>query len=263
MITLTRLFGQTSNNFIQHIHIDAFCRANGLKFNNPLISKYYDTYPNLRKGKYGRSRMLMKIRKALAFKRRIRFDAENQQAEYNQALLQGGNVFCEGWYFRTPDEVISRYIPIYQEYFKPVFDTRPLDEAFLQAPNGEIRLAVHIRRGDYKEWLDGKFYFEDDVYIDKIRQVLDLLGRPAKIILFSNDPDLHVDVYQQAFGNVIKSDNTVAADHYLMSQCDYIMGPPSTFTLWASLIGEAQYLHFHSKEDIIQPGRFRVFKGNG
>lgn len=263
MITLSRLYGQTSNNFIQHIHIDAFCRSNGLKFNNPLISQYYDTYPNLRKGNYGRSRIIMKIRKALVFKRRIRFDSEDQQSAYNQALLQGGNVFCEGWHFRTPNEVISRFMPIYRDYFTPNFDTRSLEEAFLQTPEGEILLAVHIRRGDYKEWLDGKFYFEDDVYIDKIHQVLEQLGQPAKIILFSNDPNLNYGVYQQAFGNVLRSENSVAADHFLMSKCDYIIGPPSTFTMWASLIGETQFLHFHSKDDIIQTDRFRIFKGNG
>ncbi|WP_341835018.1 alpha-1,2-fucosyltransferase [Chitinophaga pollutisoli] len=262
MITLSRQYGQTSNNFIQHIHIDAFCRANGLKFRNPRMSKYYKTYPNLRTAGYGDSVLGMKIRKALSFKPIYRFDIEHNQEVYDRDLLAKQPMYCEGWFFRSPDEVISRYIPIYKTLFQPGFDTRPLDEKYLQAPNGEVRIAVHIRRGDYKEWLDGMYYFEDDVYIDKIRQLLTLLGKPAKIIIFTNDAQLDLAVYQEAFGDVVVSGNSVAEDHYLMSQCDYILGPFSTFSLWASFIGETKFHHFFRKDEAISLERFRVCRGN-
>jgi hypothetical protein len=31
-----------------------------------------------------------------------------------------------------------------------------------------------------------------------------------------------------------------------MAHCDYLIGPPSTFTLWASFAGGAKYFHIES-----------------
>ncbi len=146
MITLTRLFGQTSNNFIQHIHIDAFCRANCLTFRSPGMCKYYKTYPNLRTAGYGSSKLGMKIAQVLSFKSTYRFDVDQDQLVHNRHLLAGDNIYCKGWYFRSPDDLISRYIPLYKELFRPGFDTRPLDEQFLGDAKGVAKIAVHIRR---------------------------------------------------------------------------------------------------------------------
>ncbi len=226
------------------------------------MSKYYETYPNLQSADYGNSILGMKVQKALSFKPTYRFDIENNQEVYERDLLAGNNMYCEGWFFRSPDEVIRRYIPIYKELFRPGFDTRPLEDKYLQTPNGEVKIAVHIRRGDYKEWLGGKYYFEDDVYIDKIQQLITLLNRPVKIILFTNESKLNLPAYQSMFGDVVLSGNSVAEDHYLMSQCDYIMGPFSTFTLWASFIGETKFHHIFRKDETISLQQFRVCRGN-
>lgn len=48
MVILTAPSGQTSNRFFQHIHLDAFCRENGIKFYNPYMSDYINDYPNLK-----------------------------------------------------------------------------------------------------------------------------------------------------------------------------------------------------------------------
>ncbi len=47
-----------------------------------------------------------------------------------------------------------------------------------------------------------------------------------------------------------------------MSQCDYILGPFSTFTLWASFIGETKFHHIFLENETIKLERFRVFRGN-
>lgn len=262
MITLLELFGQTSNNFIQHIHLDAFCRSQGIKFYNPQLRKHFHTYPNLAKAGYHRSKLYMKLRNKFPYSPIVHFDAEGKQDLYRQQLLQGGDVYCEGWYFRTPDDVIGQYLPLYRELFRPGFSTADLDANFLQRPNGEAIIGLHVRRGDYKTWFGGIFYYEDEVYIDKVRQLIGQLDRPAKVILFTNDPGIDLFAYRRAFRNVLLSGNSAAADHHLMSQCDYILGAPSTFSKWASFLGEAPYLHISSDDMKITPGDFRVFRGN-
>jgi mannose-1-phosphate guanylyltransferase len=224
---------------------------------------YYKIYPNLAKAGYGHSKLWMKFRKQLSFSQVVCFNEENQQEKYNQLLLNGGNVFCEGWNFRTPDEVISQYIPLYQEHFRPGYNTHWLDVEFLERPKDEVLVAVHVRRGDFKYWRGGKFYFGDEVYLDKIRQLTEQLDRPVKIILFSNDPDLDLPVYRKAFKNVLISGNGVSQDHYLMSKCDYIIGPFSTFSLWASFIGQTKFHHIFHEDDPVMLENFKIFGGNG
>ncbi|WP_298718031.1 alpha-1,2-fucosyltransferase [Chitinophaga sp.] len=262
MITLLSLFGQTSNNYLQHIHLDAFCRTNGIRYFTPRMRRYYGAYPNLAKAGYGSSKLYMKMLHMLSFKPVIQFDDETRQADYERQLLEPGNHFVEGWWFRMPDEVIAKYAPLYREHFRPGFSTHWLDKDFLRRPNGEALIAVHVRRGDFKTWAGGIYYYGDDVYIDKIRQLTQQLDRPAKIILFTNDPDINLPLYRKACKNVLLSGHGVAEDHYLMSQCDYIIGPFSTFSLWASFIGEKPFQHIHSEEEMIAPDKFRVFGGN-
>jgi hypothetical protein len=45
---LTEPYGQTSNQFFQHVHLDSFCWDNGLCFYNNFLSAYYHDYPNLK-----------------------------------------------------------------------------------------------------------------------------------------------------------------------------------------------------------------------
>ncbi len=226
------------------------------------MRRYYGSYPNLAKAGYGSSKLYMKALHKLSFKPTIRFDDETQQANYERQLLSGGNQFCEGWWFRMPDEVIAKYAPVYRELFRPGFSTYWLDQDFLQRPNGETLIAVHVRRGDFKTWAGGKFYFGDDTYIDKIRQLTQQLDRPAKIILFTNDPNIDLLTYRKAFKNVLLSGHNPAEDHYLMSKCDYIIGPFSTFSMWASFIGDTKYQHIFSEDETIALDRFRVSMGN-
>jgi hypothetical protein len=261
MVKLMCLHGQTSNNFFQHIHLDAFCRANNLRFSSPDISIHYEEYPNLRTAGYESSKRWTKILKKLKLITKVNFDDETKRPEYRRLLLEKRWVLCEGWYFWTTDEIIGKYYSLYKELFKPNIDTAALDAKYLTTPNDGIIIGVHVRRGDYKEFLDGKFYYEDDVYLDKIQQLVTLIGKPYKIIIFTNDPVFNLPAYQEKFDNVVLSSNPTVVDHYLMSKCTYIIGPFSTFSLWASFIGSTPHYRIDNKEEVIRLDKFRICKG--
>ena len=97
----------------------------------------------------------------------------------------------------------------------------------------DVIVAVHIRRGDYKTFLDGTYYFEDDVYLHKMEQINHLLT-PAKVVfaIFSNEK---IDIKNFSTINTsFSNDNTPIGDMWGISLCDYILGPLSTFSMWAS-----------------------------
>lgn len=45
-------------------------------------------------------------------------------------------------------------------------------------------------------------------------------------------------------------------DQTLMSQCDYIIGPPSTFSTWASFMGKVPLLHLYSAGQKVKLSEF-------
>lgn len=114
----------------------------------------------------------------------------------------------------------------------------------------DVIVAVHIRRGDYKTFLDGKYYFEDDVYLHKMEQINHLLA-PAKVVfaIFSNEK---IDIKNFTTINVsFSNDNTPIGDMWGISLCDFIIGPLSTFSMWASFFKKVP-LHFIKKNTEIK-----------
>ncbi|HEY9257253.1 alpha-1,2-fucosyltransferase, partial [Chitinophaga sp.] len=201
------------------------------------------------------------VKKGLQFKmiKSVDFDDPEKMAEYDAYILNSGRTkfYLEGWNFRHL-ELAKKYRKVYQRLFAPDVDKVALEKNYLAKSEGQLLIAVHIRRGDYKEFLDGKYFYDDAVYIRKIQELLAILDKEYKLIIFTNDAELNEAVYRNQFSNVIVSRNNVKTDHYLMSQCDYILGPPSTFSLWASFMGDRPYYHIDDPKEIITADKFQI-----
>lgn len=52
--------------------------------------------------------------------------------------------------------------------------------------------------------------------------------------------------FQATFG----SGDTVE-DLYALAECDYLIGPPSTFTVWASFYGNVPLCHVHRPDAVL------------
>ncbi|MEO6327871.1 MAG: alpha-1,2-fucosyltransferase [Ginsengibacter sp.] len=260
MVILTAPYGQTSNRLFQHIHLDSFCRDNGIKFYNKFLWNLYQDYPNLKAQSDNKlvNYFLKGITKLPL--RTVSFDNYQQHEYYKSLILKSKILFCDGWVFSH--ETTLKYRSIYQELFNPAIEKSNLETLWLNKTNDNEKIVgVHIRRGDYKTYADGIYFFEDDVYIDKMKQMELSLNQNCKFIIFSNDDQLDFSKYTKLFKNILISNNSVVTDHYLMSKCDYIIGPPSTFSIWASYIGETLLYHFLNKEDIITLDRFTIHCG--
>lgn len=101
-------------------------------------------------------------------------------------------------------------------------------------------IAVHMRRGDYKTFSNGEYYYSDNEYINWMEQ-LSIQNDNILFYLFSNEmiDESHFTSTNINF-NVIRGDKF--SDLYRMSQCDYIMGPPSSFSVWAARFGNKKLL---------------------
>jgi len=125
------------------------------------------------------------------------------------------------------------------QIFKPNNDiTQTVSQNFSKHFNtaSEVIIGVHIRRGDYKDWLGGKYYYSNKVYMQQMHHLQELFS-PKQVRFFcaTNEP-LPTDIIEE-FRPLLIPDATAAHDLYGLALCDYLIGPPSTFSQWASFYG--------------------------
>ena len=128
--------------------------------------------------------------------------------------------------------------PLAQTIFRPNENIEySVSQIFNQKRSiSDIVVGLHIRRGDYKEWMNGKFYFSDQEYLECCKRILRMFPH-RKVIFFIASTDV---ISNTAFSEIeyFQIPNaTGPIDLYALSKCDYIFGPPSTFSNWAAFYG--------------------------
>lgn len=146
-------------------------------------------------------------------------------------------VFIQGWLFRN-NAALVRQASVLREFFQPadhISDAarRVLEEA---RRSSDVVVGVHIRQGDYKVHLDGRFYFDLACYREMMQRAYELFPGQRTSFLIASDVDQDVSLFTGV--DVHLAPGTAVADLHALAGCDYVLGPPSSFTLWASFFGE-------------------------
>ena len=154
---------------------------------------------------------------------------------------------------------IERHLDTIREYFKPVAQHRQrIDSVVTKARQDcDILVGVHIRQGDYETHLGGRYFFGMDVFQSFMRKVERLMSnKRIGFLICSNAP---LDIEDFAGHTVSFGSNHFVEDMYSFAACDYILGPPSTYTLWASLYGGAKLYFIQNPEADLSLDDFRDY----
>ena len=126
-----------------------------------------------------------------------------------------------------------------------------------------IRLGVHIRRGDYAEWNDGIYCYDDDTYARHINRFAVMHeGKEVHVYLSTNDPKVTEEHYQQLCPqvHVHHLQGSAPEDLFMLSECDYLIGPPSTFSLVAAMYRDIPlYRMYTPNTEAMAPEAFHLF----
>ena len=155
-----------------------------------------------------------------------------------QARIAAANtIFVEGWRFRAPVWV-ERHAERVRAYFQPLpchaqASAESVDALRRQA---DIIVGVHVRRGDYQGWHGGEFFFPVDRYATWMRQLAGQFpGARVAFLVCSNEPRQAAEFPGLTVGF---GPGVPVEDLFALAHCDYVMGPPSTFSQWASFYGQ-------------------------
>jgi hypothetical protein len=119
---------------------------------------------------------------------------------------------------------------------------------------------LHVRRGDYRQWLGGRFHFDDATYQRLAVQVIRACGveQGAAAIAVVSDEPTDWPARLEGFPTVRLTGNAIE-DLAALSLCDRIVGPPSTFAMSASLLGAVPYLQVTDPQSPVRSERFFTY----
>ena len=146
-------------------------------------------------------------------------------------------VILRGWGY-SDNQLLDQYRA---QILRQMHITQPKTYSDSTKLNKVPTLGVHVRRTDYKHFQGGRFYYSYSIYLHWIEHVRSLIGQ-VQIIFFSDDPT-YVSKYLGGQGRL--NNGSAKEDLALLSQCDFILGPPSTFSMWATFIGNKSAMHMY------------------
>ena len=293
MLVVAEKTGQLGNRLILFAHFIAFAIENNYTIVNPSFCEYADCfestcedllihYPpqkSILKGNkfirnifYYSTRIICEIlylltRFKLKFKKIRVIKLKDQERfylskpEFSTSLSQKPIIFCQGWLFRVDLDACLKYSDQIRAYFTPLEKHQHNVSTLISEARkaGEILVGVHIRHGDYKQFHGGKFYYSVDEYLEVMKKVEELFINNQVVFLICSNIKQSPDIFSE-FNFIFANDHFVE-DMYSLAQCDYIIGPPSTYSLWASFYGNVPLYEIYDPEANLSLDSFKIYLG--
>tara|TARA_B100000941_G_C28379456_1_gene486507 strand:+ start:69 stop:845 length:777 start_codon:yes stop_codon:yes gene_type:complete len=245
LIIIVEKYGGNCNRLFQSLHFHAYALKNKVIFFNPTLMgvlkfdnfffKIFDYLNNF----------FLKI-----LSRIILFFFKRGEL----SLYFGKNNYIKlvsGWNFRENNSTFE-YHKILKQFYS--FKKKHLSKRSKRLINylkeikkeGKFIVGLHIRRGDYKSWNKGSFYFSDNFYnkiIKKLKQKLIEENKEPFFCVVSDELIKENINYDFCFKGSWRDDQLV------LQSSDLLIGPPSTFSMWASYISQKPLITLKSEKE--------------
>jgi hypothetical protein len=289
MIVISNKSGQLANRMFVFSHLMAFSLEHGTAIYNPSFDEYAEYFEGSKKGLmiqnskihhfFDRSvflrnfvfRVFRKLSRILPdipiIKRffqliKLKNDEElfTLDTAQNIELLNSRYVtFLSGWLFRCR-EINSDHLGFIRDYFQPVSEHAENINRNMSDIRKHFKtvIGIHIRRGDYETFQSGKYFYEIEQYRKIMLNIADLFKDEDPAFLICSNENIDTGVFKGL--NVFKGPGHFVEDLYSLAKCDFIAGPPSTFSMWASFYGNKPLYMIEDPEKGISKESFKIIQ---
>lgn len=152
--------------------------------------------------------------------------------------------------FAKYHEQIRKHFTVIAKYKKP-------SDTYIQKLRNkhEKLIGVFMRKTDYKIWHDGKYFFSNQQYCEWMKQIQEIYSNENTAFVIASDQKQNILDYKGIpvyFSTGIKGGRGhFVQSLYELSQCDWIITPPSTFSIWAAFLGDIPVLPLCEKKQNI------------
>ncbi|SEQ78198.1 Glycosyl transferase family 11 [Loktanella sp. DSM 29012] len=256
--------GQLGNQLFQAAHLVALGAETGLRVLNPAFHAYADAFVGSRPGavptyptsvqRPGTTKIRKKTHDILLTGAKIirrmpsnalaqsitcegftpAYDIDLSEPARLAKLMNTPVTALFGWRFRNTT-LTKKHDTTIRSYFR-FENTAASDHVIRQARlEADIIIGLHVRHGDYAVFQNGRYFLTLEEYLIAARHVAEqCVPRRVSIMVFSDSPQ---DLPSSPNMNIIRGPGSVIGDLQAMSQCDYIIAVPSTFSRWAAFVG--------------------------
>lgn len=165
----------------------------------------------------------------------------------------------KGWQTRTDTRYLAQTKKQLQHIFRPKDEITSKAENLIKElrKNSDIIVGIHIRRGDYATWNDGKFFYSLEQYHQFMLRIKETHKDKRVAFFISSNENFSTDIFKDCTCmRFDKEPSGAILDLYTLSICDLIIGPFSSYSRWASFIGEVPLCFIETKEQDFKDENF-------
>lgn len=174
--------------------------------------------------------------------------------EFAALRKQHRNLVLWGYDFRCPN-LVEKHGELLRNLFRPSAGVRQKVDSW-KARSGLIGKewsTLHVRRGDYREFEEGRYYYQADDYLAWVDS-LQKMGRP--VVVCGDDEEICRELASKE--GVLLGPGEPFSDLFAMSESTLIAGPPSTFSGWAAWRGGKKLLVLSRSQQKLNEAEARV-----
>ncbi|MBQ3699699.1 MAG: alpha-1,2-fucosyltransferase [Prevotella sp.] len=169
--------------------------------------------------------------------------------------------FKKGWYTMDDTRYLAQTKKELQQIFRPREEIMEKAQAMLSniRQEADFVVGVHIRHGDYKTFFDGRYYYTLEEFHQFMLRIQALYKGQRVAFFISSNEAFDVSIFEGCrcyrFGKEPSGD---ILDLYTLSLCNRILGPWSTYSRWASFIGEVPLCFIERKDQQFTDDSFSI-----
>ncbi|QIF02946.1 hypothetical protein G5S37_15930 [Roseimicrobium sp. ORNL1] len=271
-VLLWKRYGRLGNRLLTFGNLVALAMSRGWQVHNLSFGEYADSFHHFRGrsvaswtpsgnlgvlGAFTNTRIGFKVAARMLgsakFNRILRFQGSIFEAPDEHELtvadlarqgLQDGHSWLvwTAWNLKF-DELREQWRGKLVDLFQPaVHVVAAIDDRLRHVPRGKILVGIHVRRGDYAEYLGGRYYFDHAQYREMMLQVVKLLSPRQVHFIVASDERIPEQLVSGMSSTLL--DGTEIEDLYALARCRIVIGPPSTYSEWAAFYGGGDLLVF-------------------